>query len=80
MNAVIKLGVTLGASLTTKNQQLTAAVQLLQALQVTTNGSTVDLSLSVPEARIESLVNSVPAPAKAVASVHTGTPAIANGN
>ena len=80
LNAVIKLGVTLGASLTTKNQQLTAAVQLLQALQVTTNGSTVDLSLSVPEARIESLVNSVPAPAKAVASVHTGTPAIANGN
>jgi hypothetical protein len=71
LNAVIKLGVTLGASLTAnaaKNPQLTAVVQLLQALQVTANGSDVELSLSIPEAQIEALLKSLPAPAKAVAS------------
>lgn len=73
LNAVIKLGITLGSSLAgnaAKDPQLTAALQLLQAVQVTTNGSDVDLSLSIPEAQIEALVNSLPAPAKAVASAH----------
>jgi hypothetical protein len=73
LNAVIKLGITLGSSLAgnaAKDPQLAAALQLLQAVQVTTNGSDVDLSLSIPEAQIEALVNSLPAPTKAVASAH----------
>jgi hypothetical protein len=73
LNAVIKLGLTLGgamASNAAKNPQLTEAIQLLQATQVTTNGSAVDVSLSIPEAQIETLVNSIPAPTKAVASIH----------
>jgi hypothetical protein len=74
LNAVIKLAITLGSSLAGNNAagsnaQLTEAVQLLQAVQVTTNGSSVDLSLSIPEAQIESLVNSVPAKTKAVAGI-----------
>jgi hypothetical protein len=68
LNAVVKLGIALGTSLTANNPQLSAAIQLLQAMQVTTNGPDVDLSLSIPEAQIEALVNSVPAKTKAVAS------------
>jgi hypothetical protein len=72
LNAVIKLGVMLAGSAsanTVANTQLSAATQFLQTLQVTVNGAAVDLSLSIPEAQIEALVNSVPAPAKAAASV-----------
>jgi hypothetical protein len=72
LNAVIKLAITLGSSLAAnaaKNPQLTEAIQLLQAIQVTTNGSAVDLSLSIPESQIEGLVNSLPAPTKTVASI-----------
>jgi hypothetical protein len=58
LQAVVKLGIALGA----------ANVPVLQALQVSTNGSAVDLSLSVPEAQIENLVNSAPAAIKPVAS------------
>ena len=70
LNAVIKLGITLGTSLTANNPQLTEAIQLLQTMQVTTNGSDVDLSLSIPEAQIEALVNSVQATTKTVAAAH----------
>jgi hypothetical protein len=66
LNAVIKLGIALGASLTPKDPQLTQAIQLLQAAQVTTNGSEVDLSLSIPEAQVEALLNSLPARSKPV--------------
>jgi hypothetical protein len=58
LQAVVKLGVALGG----------ANVPVLQALQVSTNGSTVNLSLSVPEAQIENLVNSAPLAVKPVAS------------
>jgi hypothetical protein len=72
VNAVINLGITLGSSLAqkaAKNPQFTEAIQLLQSVQVATNGPAVDLSLSIPEAQIEALVNSVPAQTKAVASI-----------
>ena len=70
LNAVIKLGIALGTSLSANNPQLTEAIQLLQAMQVTTNGSDVDVSLSIPEAQIEALVNSVQATTKTVAAAH----------
>ena len=73
LSAVINLGITLGGSMAAnaaKNPQLTDALQLLQAVQVTTNGSEVDVSLSIPEAQIEALVNSLPVQTKAVASAH----------
>jgi hypothetical protein len=57
LQAVVKLGIALGA----------ANVPVLQGLQVSTNGSAVDLSLSVPEAQIENLVNSAPVAVKPVA-------------
>ena len=72
LNAVIKLGMILAGSASANmpaNPQLTAASQFLQTLQVTPNGQVVDLSLSIPEAQIEALVNSVPVPAKTAASV-----------
>jgi hypothetical protein len=80
LNAVIKLGMTLGASLAATNPQLTAAIQLLQAVQVTTSGSNVDLSLSIPEAQIEALLNSLPPQTKAVAGVHPNRLQSLNGN
>jgi hypothetical protein len=58
LQAVVKLGIAL----------VGANVPVLQALQVSTNGSTVNLSLSVPEAQIENFVNSAPAAVKPVAS------------
>jgi len=79
LSAVINLGITLGGSMAAnaaKNPQLTDAVQLLQAVQITTNGSAVDVSLSMPEARIEALVNSLPAQTKAVASAHRQSPQV----
>jgi hypothetical protein len=82
LNAVIKLGIVLAGSAganTAGNQQLSALTQFLQTLQVTTSGSAVDLSLSIPEAQIESLLNTVPTPAKkTVASV--SRPEFHNGN
>jgi hypothetical protein len=81
LNAVIKLGMMMAASAGGNkggNQQIATAVQLLQNLQVAINGSAVNLSLSVPEAQIETLVNSVPVPAKPIASIQR--PDLHNGN
>jgi hypothetical protein len=58
LQAVVKLGIALGG----------ANIPVLQALQVSTNGTAVDLSLSVPEAQIENLVNSAPVAIKPVAA------------
>jgi hypothetical protein len=80
LDAVIKLGLILASSATSKNPQLTDAVKLLQALQVTTNGSAVDLSLSIPEAQIETLVNSIPVTKQAVARVRPRSPEILRSN
>lgn len=59
LGAVIKLVVTLASSTSASNAQLTQLAALLQTLQVTTNGSTVNLSLSVPETQIEAFLNQV---------------------
>lgn len=67
LNAVIKLGLLMVGGFSsnqTGNQQIAGLVQLLQNTQVTTNGSNVDISLAVPEAQIESLINSAAANAK----------------
>jgi hypothetical protein len=80
LNAVIKLGMMLAGSAGTSkggNPQIASALQFLQALQVAVDGSAVNLSLSVPESQIESLVNSVPAK-KPVASLQQ--PELHNGN
>jgi hypothetical protein len=82
LNAVIKLGLILAGSAggnNAGNPQIATALQFLQTLQVAANGPAVNLSLSIPEAQIETLVNSVPVPArKAVASVER--PGLQNGN
>lgn len=82
LNAVLKLGLILAGSATggaAGNQQVAGLMQLLQTVQVTANGSAVDLSLSIPESQIESLVNSTPA---VIASVRKQAPSavIHNGN
>jgi hypothetical protein len=69
LNAVIKLGLAMAASVNTANKpQVAEALQLLQTLQTSINGPAVDLSLSIPEAQLETLVNSVPAHPKAAAT------------
>jgi hypothetical protein len=84
LNSVIRLGIIMAGSAganTAGNQQLAELTQLLQTLQVTTNGPAVDLSLSIPESQIETLVNSIPTQAKAVASVRPAGPSeFHNGN
>lgn len=64
LDAVIKLGMLMAGSASANaagNPQIAAAIQLLQTLQVSANGPAVDLVLSIPEAQIESIVNSRPA-------------------
>lgn len=61
LNAVINLGVMmLGSASTNKsgNQEVGSLLQLLQQIQVTTDGANLNLALSIPETQIESLVNS----------------------
>ncbi len=67
LNSVIRLGIVLAAS--TGNKQLAGLTQFLQTLQVTTEGPAVDLSLSIPESQIETLVNSAPTAPRVVASL-----------
>lgn len=45
------------------NPQAAAALALLQTMQINTDGSKLDLALSIPEAQIESLISSLPKPA-----------------
>jgi hypothetical protein len=64
LNAVIKLGLLMVGPMTANaagNQQIAELVQLLQTLQVATNGPDVNLSLAIPESQLESLVSSAPA-------------------
>jgi hypothetical protein len=67
LNSVIRLGIVLAAS--AGNKQLAGLTQFLQTLQVTTEGPAVDLSLSIPESQIETLVNSAPTAPRVVASL-----------
>jgi hypothetical protein len=70
LSAVIKLVVNLVSSMGTgQNAQLPQLAQLLQSLQVTTNGTAVNLSLAVPEAQIEAALNSVLKKANAAPAV-----------
>jgi len=61
LNAVIKLAMIMLGSVSSNNsgnQQLANLLQVLQQLQVTTDGANVNLALSIPESQIESLINS----------------------
>jgi hypothetical protein len=83
LQAVIRLGITLvssNTSITSANPQLAGVVQLLQTLDVSTNGPAVDLSLSIPEVQLEGLVNSAPAHARAIAAIHGRSPEFHHGN
>lgn len=63
LNAVIKLGMIMLGSVSSNNsgnQQLSNLLQALQQMQVTTDGTNVDLALSIPESQIESLINAHP--------------------
>lgn len=57
--AVIKLGASLASMATGNNAQLTQLAQLFQTLQVNTDGSTVNISLSIPETQVEAALNNV---------------------
>ncbi len=59
-----------------QNQQFAAIAQLLQGLKVTASGATINLALSVPEATLESFVNSMKAQtAKPAGAVPASRPA-----
>jgi hypothetical protein len=63
LQAVVKLGLLLVSSVdTSKNAQLAELVTLLQSMQVSINGTAVELALSVQESQLEALVNSISAP------------------
>jgi hypothetical protein len=60
LGAVIKLAVNLASSMGAgQNAQMAQLAQVLQSLQVTTSGTAVNLSLSVPETQVEAALNSV---------------------
>jgi hypothetical protein len=62
LTAIIKLGLLMVGGLSSNqsgNQDLAGLVQILQNTQVTTNDSNVNISLSVPEAQIETLLKNV---------------------
>jgi hypothetical protein len=64
LGAVIKLAANLIGSLSTgKNPEVAQLVQWLQTLQVTTSGSDVNLTLSIPETQVEALLNEALKPA-----------------
>jgi hypothetical protein len=62
LQAVVKLGLALVSSANTNNDpNLAQLVQLLQSMQVTLDGSTVQLALSVPESQVEAFLNAASA-------------------
>lgn len=81
LSAVVKLGMTLLTSVTSsgKNAQLGDLAQLLQTMQLSTDGAALDFSLSIPEAQIENLLNSAHA-VKTAAAVNPVRAEIHNGN
>ena len=66
---VIKMVASLAAMSGGTNKDAAAFAQLLQSLQVTTSGATVNLSASVPESQIEALLNSALTPHEKIAKV-----------
>jgi hypothetical protein len=64
LGAVIKLATNLIGSVSTgKNPEVAQLVQWLQTLQVTTSGSDVNLTLSIPETQVEALLDQALKPA-----------------
>jgi hypothetical protein len=61
------------------NSQMASLAQLLQNMKVTSDGPTVNLTMSVPEAQLENVINSLKAPAPAPAIKRTVKPAIIKG-
>jgi hypothetical protein len=54
---VIRLVATLASANAGANAQAAAAAQILQSLQITTDGTAVNLALTVPESQLESFLN-----------------------
>jgi hypothetical protein len=54
---VIRLLATLASANAGANAQAAAAAQILQSLQITTDGTAVNLALTVPESQLESFLN-----------------------
>jgi len=67
---VFKLVVSLGSMNAANDPQTASLMQLLQKLQVSTSGTTVDIALSVPEAQMEGLLK----------TITTSAPKAPNGN
>lgn len=61
--SVIRLAATLASLGAGNNAQISQLGQLLQTLQVTPNGSAVNVSLSIPETQLEAALNQVMKPA-----------------
>lgn len=57
LGAVLKLAVTLASAGAGSNPQLAQLAQLLQTMQITPSGSAVNVTLSIPEAQVEALLN-----------------------
>jgi len=73
LQAVVKLSLALASSYQgANNPELQELLQLLQSLQVTVSGQSVDLALSIPESQLETLVNSAQTQLKPVAARRNG--------
>ena len=68
---VIRLIVTLVSTNSGANAQAAAAAQLLQSLQITTEGNAVNLALTVPESQLEAFLTT----AGSVPGLHAGAAA-----
>lgn len=78
--ALVKLGVTFISAMGGNNAQLNGLTQLLQAIEVNTNRSTVNLSLAIPEAQLETLLNQVLKPTTPGLRARLQSPGLPNGN
>lgn len=78
--AAVKLGVTFVSALGGNNAQFKDLTQLLQAIEVNTSGSMVNLSLAIPEAQLEALFNQVLKPTTPGLRAHLQSPRLPNGN
>ena len=78
--AVLKLGVTFASALAGNNAQLKELADLLQSLQVTLSDSTVSVSLAIPEAEVEALLNQALKAQTPKLKVQLPSPEVLNGN
>jgi len=78
--AVLKLGVTFVSAMGGNNAQLKDLTQLLQAIDVTTSGSAVNVSLAIPETQVEALLNQVLKPPTPAARARLRSHRLPNGN